>query len=112
VQYALVGSAQVLFYLLLLSLCEHVGFALSYLIASAATVILTSLYAMSVLGSVSRAAVLCAVLSALYGLLYVILNAEDYAALIGSGLLFAALAATMYVTRRINWYAMSATPAR
>ena len=111
VQYALVGSAQVLFYLLLLSLSEHIGFALSYLIAAAATVVLTSFYAMSVLGSVSRAVVLCAVLSALYGLLYVILNAEDYALLIGSGLLFAALAATMYVTRRINWYALTAMAA-
>jgi inner membrane protein len=109
VQYALVGSAQVLFYLLLLSLSEHIGFALSYLIAASATVILTSLYAMSVLGSMSRAGVLCAVLSALYGLLYVILNAEDYALLIGSALLFGALAATMYVTRRINWYALTAT---
>jgi len=48
------------------------------------------------------------VLSALYGLLYVILNAEDYALLIGSGLLFSALAATMYVTRRINWYTLAA----
>jgi inner membrane protein len=46
--------------------------------------------------------VLFVVLSALYGLLCVILNTEDYALLIGSGLLFAALAATMYVTRRIN----------
>jgi len=108
VQYALVGSAQVLFYLLVLSLSEHIGFALSYLIGAGATVALTSLYAASVLASWSRAAVLFVVLSALYGLLYVILNAEDYALLIGSGLLFAALAATMYVTRRINWYALTA----
>jgi inner membrane protein len=111
VQYALVGSAQVLFYLLLLSLSEHIGFALSYLAAAAATVILTSLYASSVLASRARASALFVVLSALYGLLYVILNAEDYALLIGSGLLFAALAATMYVTRRINWYALTATAA-
>jgi inner membrane protein len=107
VQYALVGSAQVLFYLLVLSLSEHIGFALSYLAAAAATVILTSLYAMSVLASRARAAALFVVLSVLYALLYLILNAEDYALLIGSGLLFAALAATMYVTRRINWYALT-----
>ncbi len=108
VQYALVGSAQVLFYLLVLSLSEHIGFALSYLIAASATVVLTSLYAMSALASTVRAAALFVVLSALYGLLYVILNAEDYALLIGSGLLFSALAATMYVTRRINWYTLAA----
>jgi inner membrane protein len=108
VQYALVGAAQVLFYLLLLSFSEHIGFALAYLVAAAATVILTSLYAISALANVARAAILCAVLSALYGLLYIILNAEDYALLIGSTLLFAALTATMYVTRKINWYALTA----
>jgi inner membrane protein len=111
VQYALVGSAQVLFYLLLLSLSEHIGFALSYLAASAATVVLTSLYASSVLASWTRAAALFVVLTVLYGLLYVILSAEDYALLIGSGLLFAALAATMYVTRKINWYTLASLPA-
>ncbi len=111
VQYALVGSAQVLFYLLLLSLSEHIGFALSYLVASAATVVLTALYASSVLASRMRAAALFAVLSALYGLLYVILSAEDYALLIGSGLLFSALAATMFVTRKINWYTFASAPA-
>ncbi len=111
VQYALVGSAQVLFYLLLLSLSEHIGFALAYLIAAAATVALTSLYAVSALASRARAGVLCVVLGAIYALLYVILNAEDYALLIGSGLLFAALAATMYVTRRINWYALTGVAA-
>jgi inner membrane protein len=111
IQYALVGSAQVLFYLLLLSLSEHIGFALAYLTAAAATIILTTLYAMSVLASRTRGAALCGVLTALYGLLYVILNAEDYALLIGSALLFSALAATMYVTRRINWYTLTATAA-
>ncbi|HEY4942478.1 MAG TPA: cell envelope integrity protein CreD [Rhizomicrobium sp.] len=104
IQYALVGAAQVLFYLLLLSFCEHIGFLPAYLVASAATIALTSAYALSALASKARAAVLCVNLTGLYVLLYVILNAEDYALLIGSSLLFAALAATMYVTRRIDWY--------
>ncbi|SRR5579862_140653 len=111
VQYALAGMAQVLFYLLLLSLSEHVGFALAYLTAAAATVALTSLYAASVLASRVRAGVMCAVLSGLYGLFYVILNAEDDALLIGSMLLFMALAATMYVTRKIDWYALTGATA-
>ena len=102
--YALVGAAQVLFYLLLLSLSEHVGFARAYLIAAGATIVLTSLYAISALANRARAAVLFVVLALLYGLLYIILNAEDYALLIGSTLLFVALAATMFVTRRIDWY--------
>jgi inner membrane protein len=104
VHYALVGAAQVLFYLLLLSLSEHIGFARAYIAGAAATIGLTSLYAISALASKSRAGVLCLVLSLLYGLLYIILNAEDYALLIGSTLLFVALAATMFVTRKIDWY--------
>jgi inner membrane protein len=104
VQYALVGAAQALFYLLLLSFSEHIGFANAYLVAAAATVVLTGLYAMSALANLLRAGVLTAILAALYGLLYIILNAEDYALLIGSSLLFVALAATMYVTRKIDWY--------
>jgi inner membrane protein len=104
VQYALVGAAQALFYLLLLSFSEHIGFANAYLVASAATIVLTGLYAVSALANKLRAAVLTAILAALYTLLYIILNAEDYALLIGSSLLFVALAATMYVTRKIDWY--------
>lgn len=110
IQYALIGAAQVLFYLLLLSLAEHSGFALAYLIASGATVVLTGLYALSALGSRMRAAVLFVVLSVLYGLLYAILNSEDNALLIGSAVLFAALAATMYVTRQIDWYRIGSVP--
>jgi inner membrane protein len=107
VQYTLVGAAQVLFYLLLLSLIEHVGFAFAYLIAAAATIALTGLYAAAAFRNTVRAAILATVLAALYALLYVILNAEDYALLIGAGVLFAALAATMYVTRRIDWYRLA-----
>jgi inner membrane protein len=103
VQYVLIGAAQVLFYLLLLSFCEHIGFGMAYLIAAVGTVAVTALYAKAVLASILRAAILGTILSALYALMYVILNAEDYALLIGSLVLFAALAATMYVTRRIDW---------
>jgi inner membrane protein len=108
IQYALIGAAQVLFYLLLLSLAEHFGFAVAYLVASGATVALTALYALSALASRLRAAILFGVLAILYGLLYAILNSEDNALLIGSGVLFAALAATMYVTRQIDWYRIGA----
>ena len=107
VQYALVGAAQVLFYLLLLSLSEHIGFAAAYLAAAMATVTLTGLYAKAVFRGVGRAALLTAMLAVLYGCLYAILNAEDDALLIGSGLLFAALAGTMYATRRIDWFGLA-----
>lgn len=104
VQYAMVGAAQVLFYLLLLSIAEHTGFAPAYVIAAIATVVLTSLYAVSALSSWARAALIGVVLAVLYGMLYLILNSEDNALLTGSCVLFAALAGTMYFTRNINWY--------
>lgn len=109
-QYAMIGAAQVLFYLLLLSFAEHIGFTKAYLLAMAGTVTMTCLYASSVLGSRLRAAVLFAILAALYALLYVILIQEDYAMLVGSLLIFGALGATMFVTRRLDWYRVIPAP--
>ena len=109
-QYTLIAAAQVLFYLLLLSFAEHIGFGYSYLAAAAATVLLTAAYALSVFASRKVAAVLCVLLGTLYGLLYVILRQEDDALLIGAVLLFAALAATMYATRRMDWSRVAALP--
>ena len=103
-QYALIATAQVLFYLLLLSFAEHIGFGMSYLAAAGATIALTAAYAWSAFTSAPRAGVLAVLLGALYALLYVILNQEDYALLIGATLLFFALAATMYATRKLDWY--------
>jgi inner membrane protein len=103
VQYALVGAALALFYLLLLSLSEHLGFALAYAISSGACVLLISYYVVGILGSARRALGFGAALAALYALLYTLLNAEDYALLMGALLLFAALAAIMLLTRRVNW---------
>ncbi len=105
-QYLLVGFALCLFYLLLLSLSEHVGFGRSYLLASAGTVGLIAGYSGSVLKSVSRAAAIGVGLSGLYFYLYVLLQLEDYALLLGSLGLFALLAAAMALTRRVDWYAV------
>jgi inner membrane protein len=105
-QYLLVGFALCLFYLLLLSLSEHIGFGRSYLLASAATVGLIALYSGSVLRSFSRAGAIGAGLGGLYLYLYVLLQLEDYALLLGSLGLFALLAAAMALTRRVDWYAV------
>jgi inner membrane protein len=83
-QYLLVGFAICLFYLLLLSLSEHLGFGGSYRLASAATVGLVAAYSGSVLGSFARAASIGAGLAGLYSYLYVLLQLEDYALLLGS----------------------------
>jgi len=104
-QYLLVGSALCLFYVLLLSISEHVPFVLSYLIASVATIGLITAYAAAILRGSLRALGVGAALTALYGYLYVLLQAEDYALLLGSIGLFVILALVMYVTRRLDWYA-------
>lgn len=108
-QYILVGLAQLVFYLLLLSISEQLGFSGGFLIGAVATVTTLSLYAGSVFGS--RAAMLKAfgVFSALYALIYVLMRLEDYALLAGSIAAFLAIAATMWMTRKLDWYGVGRT---
>jgi inner membrane protein len=104
VQYLFVGFAMCVFYLLLLSLAEHVGFDRAYFVAAFATVTLLSWYWTWILRGVTRAAVMCLALVTLYGFLYLLLRLEDYALLAGSLGLFAMLALVMFLTRRVDWY--------
>jgi inner membrane protein len=103
VQYFLVGGALCLFYLLLLSLSEHVAFSAAYAIASIATVALISAYSSVLLRSATRVLGLTGALALLYGYLYVLLQLEDWALLMGSIGLFLILALVMYTTRRVDW---------
>jgi inner membrane protein len=103
-QYALVGLALAVFFLLLVSLSEHLSFLYAYLLASAACVLLIGFYLAHVLGGWRRGAAFAAKLALLYGVLYGLLLSEDNALMLGSLLLFAALAAFMVLTRRIDWY--------
>ncbi len=104
VQYVLVGLALAVFYLLLLSLSEHFGFAFSYLLASLASTLLISSYLSSLLASWKGVVSFTTMITILYGLLYGIISAEDYALLMGSILLFMMLSVFMIMTRRIDWY--------
>ncbi len=104
VQYLMVGSALCLFYVLLLSVAEQLSFAIAYLIAGGATVALLGAYAGAVLKSAARATVFAGVLAMLYAYLYVLLQAEDYALLLGSVGLFLILALVMLITRKVDWY--------
>lgn len=106
VQYGLVGLALALFYLLLLSLAEHLAFALAYLLAAGACVALIGVYAGCILHSARRGAGFAAALGGLYAMLYALLGAEDYALLMGSLLVFGLLAAVMVLTRRLDWYGL------
>ena len=104
IQYALVGLALAMFFLLLTALSEHLAFANAYAIATLACVGLVSGYLMRVLRSALAGLGFGAGLAALYAMLYALLKAEDYALLGGSLLLFGLLAVVMIATRRVDWY--------
>jgi inner membrane protein len=103
VEYLLVGAALVLFFVLLLAFAEVIGFTPAYLVASAAIVGLETAYSAAVLGSWRRAGFIFGLLTSLYAVLYILLSLEAFSLLIGSLMLFAALAAVMYLTRNLNW---------
>lgn len=107
VQYAFVGIALVLFYVLLLALSEHITFALAYLSASVASISLLGFYVRYVLHSWKGALGFSYALAVLNALIYGILQAEDYAMLYGAILLFTILATAMVVTRKVNWNALA-----
>jgi inner membrane protein len=110
VEYLLMGAALILFFVLLLAFAEVIGFTPAYVLASAAIAGLNTAYSAAVLGSWRRAAFIGGLLVGLYAVLYILLSLEAYSLLIGSLLLFAALAGVMYATRRIDWGAPRTSP--
>lgn len=108
VQYLLIGFAMIVFYALLLSISEHLPFGLAYLISAGAVTSLITGYAQSILRHPVVTRMVGALLVALYGYLYILLQLEDYALLMGSLGLFTVLSAIMLLTRRIDWYNLHA----
>jgi len=104
IQYLLIGFAVVIFYSLLIALSEHIRFGLAYLVGSVAVIGLITAYARTTLQNNRLTLLIGGVLTILYGYLYMILQMEDYALLMGSIGLFVTLAIIMYTTRRIDWY--------
>lgn len=102
-EYLMTGAGLVLFFVLLLAFAEVIGFTGAYLVASAAIIGLLSAYSAAVLKSWKRGRFVGALLIGLYALLFVLLNLEAWSLLIGSVLLFVALAGVMYATRNIDW---------
>lgn len=109
IQYGLVGLALAIFFLLLLSLSEHIEFWIAYLIASIACIGLLGIYLSAILKSKSRGLGFAAGLTLLYAALYGLLVSEDNALVLGSLMLFVILAALMIVTRRVDWYSPTST---
>lgn len=101
-QYILIAAALTIYYTLIVSISEHLGFGWAYLLASVATILLISLYATTFLPK-KLALVLAGVLSLFYGFVYTLTQQEDYALLIGSVGLFAVVAVLMYISKNIQW---------
>lgn len=109
VQYGLTGLALAMFFLLLLSLSEHIGFGAAYLVAAGASTALISAYLSALQQGRAGRWIVPLALGALYGLLYGLLQSEDYALLMGSIALFGLLAALMLATRHLDWSRVGAT---
>jgi len=105
-QYILIGLALCIFYTLLLSISEQLGFTPAYFISSAMTIGLIAFYSRAILKSPQLSLMLEGILVVLYGFIFVILQMEDYSLLIGSLGVFFILALVMYFSRKIDWYAI------
>jgi inner membrane protein len=103
-QYILIGLALILYYTLLISISEHTGFNVAYIIASAITIVLLGFYTHTMFKELKKSLVFTGILSVFYAFIFVITKEQDYALLIGSVGMFIALAATMFATKRIAWY--------
>jgi len=104
IQYLLIGAAVLLFYTLVLSLSEHIHFNLAYALSASAVTLIVSSYARAILRSGKFAATIFVLLGILYTYLFIVLQLEDYALVMGNVGLLVILAVIMYVTRNINWY--------
>lgn len=106
IQYIMVGLALCIFYTLLIAMSEHIAFSISYLVSSVAIIGLISLYTKSIIKHTRLTVVIGTILTIIYSFIYIIIQMEDYALLMGSIGLFAVLATIMYLSRKIHWYAV------
>lgn len=106
-QYLLVGLSLVLFYLVLLALSEHIGFTAAWLAASLSGAVMNGIYLQAVLRGWRNSLLFVAALLLLYGVMWFLLHSEDSALLLGTGVLALALSVLMFLTRRVDWYALS-----
>lgn len=106
IQYVLVGFSLCLFYLLLLSLSEQINFGIAYLVASVGIVVMIATYSKSIFHNNRLTLILSSILVLLYGFLYILIQMQDFALLMGSVGLFIILASVMYLSRKIDWYSI------
>jgi inner membrane protein len=104
IQYILVGVALIVFYTLLLSLSEHLRYNLAFILSALATLLLIAGYVKAILKSSQLTLLISGMLTVLYSFIFVVIQLEDYALLIGSIGIFMILALVMYFSRKIDWY--------
>ncbi|MBK7096350.1 MAG: cell envelope integrity protein CreD [Saprospiraceae bacterium] len=104
VQYILVGIALIVFFTLLLSVSEHLPFNLAYILSAIATLMLIALYIKAILKNTKLTILISSILFLLYTFIFIIIQLQDYALLIGSIGIFLILALVMYYSRKIDWY--------
>jgi inner membrane protein len=107
-QYLIIGLGLVLYYTLLISISEHTNFTTAYILASTGIIGMIGLYAKAILKNAKQTTVLVMVLVLTYSFVYITLQLQDYALLIGSIGLTAILGFTMYITRNVDWYSLRA----
>ncbi|HEY3405129.1 MAG TPA: cell envelope integrity protein CreD [Ohtaekwangia sp.] len=103
-QYILIGAALIIYYTLLLSFSEHVGYNMAYVISSVATVLLISLYATSFMRSTRLVILLTFLLTIFYTFIFVIILQQDFSLVLGSIGLFVIIGFLMYFSRKVKWY--------
>lgn len=101
--YTLIGAAMIVYYILLLSFAEKVGYNYAYLISSTATIALISLFTASLLHNRAAATLFAFILTVFYGFIFIIIQLEQYSLMVGAIALFIIVAALMYFSRKINW---------
>lgn len=106
-QYLLVGLSLVMFYLVLLALSEHIGFTLSWIVASLIGALINGVYLHAVMKGWRNSLLFVCALLLLDGVMWMLLRSEDSALLLGTGVLLLALSALMFLTRHVDWYALS-----
>ena len=111
-QYLLVGLSLVMFYLVLLALSEHIGFTASWIAASLLGALINGVYLQAVLNGWRNSLLFVCALLLLDGVMWMLLRSEDSALLLGTGVLLLALSALMFLTRHVDWYALSLPKAK
>ena len=104
IQYVFIGVGLILFFTILISFSEHIGFMWAYIIASLSTIGLIVFYSFLIFKNQKYSYILLILMSSYYSLIYILIHLQDYSLLIGSVMLFSILAVIMYISRNIDWY--------